>query len=651
MRPPLSATKALCGTVADLESRATAALDSEPSKAHYHFGDGQGQGPLVVCPARPLSLTYHLGRGLPIQPMRVPVLVSRWFLGVACGAAPLCASLIVVLCLASGARSEQPRPAPPSPALRAAIRLYQAQQYQQAAQDLEALRQKEPQEARAPYYLALCYEKLGRPDDAIVQLQAARNLDPTGTLVSSADFQTTLDRLQKAAAQAHTQETGSALEQARQKISEGDPISGLSLLYDAQRLRPRDAAVRYQIGQAYLALGWHRQALAAFEKAKELDPKVGFAPPDEFAAKMEEAKAKAEPPPAPHDVARAKNLLGQAKTQYGSGNVEAALSLLLEARGADPLLPEVYYQLGLCYFALERMDQARAALQAAQELDPSVSFAPKAEFRDLLRRLGPAPSAPTEIPAPPIAAAQPARPLDFEGALNLMRHSAGGVFNLALKPYMPAGALEALQHLVGVLNNRGLRVYAVVLDPEGGLSAQQFADRAAERLGLGRGREIIAIDPHSIACASGDLPALEVQSLVREARLTFQREPHVAALELTRSLGERSLALRRRGILRRLLIVVPVLLLLLWALWMVRRRSLREQAHLARLRARVEWMLYRAKGRLPAAETAQARFQRAQQLFDQAGAAESREEAIALLSEALPLAEECAREAEEGAET
>ncbi len=554
----------------------------------------------------------------------------------------------LVLALATCAYGQQP-PAPPkpSPALRAAIRLYDAQQYLPASQRLEELLQEEPQEPRVPYYLALCYEKLNRPDDAIVQLQQARNLDPNGHMVATADFQTVLERLSKAAAQAHAQESKSTLAQAQALIAKGDPVSALSLLYDAQRLRPEDAAVRYQIGLVYLALGWHQQALAALEMAKQLDPRLSFATSEEFAQKMEQARAKAEPSPAARDPARATKLLTQAKAEYATGNVETALSHLLEARSADPTRAETYYQLGLCYFALERNEQARAALLAAQELDPGISFASKEEFREVMRKLGAPPEAAAALPLYPSAEAKPARPLDFAGALHLMRRSAGGVFNFALKPFLAVGALEVLQHSVGALNRRGLRIYLVILDSAMEMTPAQFTERAADQLPLSHGRQIITMDDSTIACASGDLPASAVETLLERAQRAFVGEPEVAALELIRSLAQRSLALRRKAALRRAAFALLPVLLLLWGALAWHRRCAREDTQLARLRARVEWMLYRARGHLPPADPAEARFQRAQQLFEEAAAATSRKQALALLREALPLAEESARQAEE----
>lgn len=544
----------------------------------------------------------------------------------------------------------QPKPNPPvsrpSPALRAAIRLFQTQQYAPAATELEALLQKEPQEPRVPYYLAQCYEKLTRPDDAVVQWQRARNLDPEAAVIPAADFQKLLDRLTTAAAQAHAQESKSTLAQAEGMIAKGDPITALSLLYDVRRLQPESAAVRYRIGLAYLALGWQRQALAAFEKAKQLDPNISFAAREEFTQKVQEAQTKAQPSPAPLDVARATQLLTQAKSEYAAGNAESALSHLLEARSADPLRAETYYQLGLCYFALERTEQARASLLAAQELDPKITFAPKEEFRAVMRKLGAPPTVPTAppMPSPEI---KPAKPLDFAGALTLMRHSTGGVFNFALKAALPVGGLEVVQQSAAVLNRQGAHIYVAILDSAMEMTAAQFVQRAADQLPLGRGRQIIALDESAIACASGDVPLAEVQSLLRKAQEAFRREPDVAALQLMRSLADRSLALRREGARRRLLLAAPAVLVLAWLGWHLYQRRAREEARLARLRARVEWMLYRAKDRLPQTAPAQERYQRAQGLFQQAAAAQTRSEALLLLSEALPLAEEAAREAEE----
>ena len=146
-------------------------------------------------------------------------------------------------------------------------------------------------------------------------------------------------------------------------LRQGEAADAVEDLAEAARLAPGDAAVLSRYAQALLAAGKPKQALAALEQLRELDPEV----PDlafmeglaqlrlahwpEAVAQLEVARSEAP------DSARVALLLGTAYQE--SGSVPEAEKEFAEALVLDPTLePQVRYLRAIA--AAERKDRASA---------------------------------------------------------------------------------------------------------------------------------------------------------------------------------------------------------------------------------------------------------------------------------------------------
>jgi len=489
------------------------------------------------------------------------------------------------------------------------------------------------------------------------QMQTARNLDPYFKVLPRQEFEAHLARLQKEWDQARQAHKQSALQKGEEALAKGDPITALSHLYDAQRLEPSNARVRYLTGLACLALGWSQPALNAFEKARSLDPKLSFVARAEWEAKLAEAKAGAQQVgPAQAEVARARQLRQQAEQQLGKGEAEAALSSLQLARSLNPEDPATYYSLARCYLALERFAAARAALEAAKELDPRLHFAAREEFarveKEIQEKAPPPTVAPPPPPPPP---APPTRPLDFDDAIKALRRGPALVADFSTRTPLRNGDRSALQRIVEQGRAQDVALRFAVIDREMKLPAASFAEQAAAELGLKRGELLIVADETTLAAVSGDLPRSEIAGLLGEARATFRQDRIVAMLQLAHALIERvqETTARRRWLARLLTFALTVASLTAIALplrrrWLATRSRQRVEARTQFLFQQVERLLAAcAPESVPKATLD--RWWRAQSLLDTAkrlppaAAANNLHEAAALLEECLREAKDLAK--------
>lgn len=170
----------------------------------------------------------------------------------------------------------------------------------------------------------------------------------------------------------------------------GAPDRAVAVLQEAVKDHPGSALARAHLAQALFAQGNARGALAEFREALRLSPDDPKALNNLAAAihyndgDLDEALALAQ---------RARDLEpGNAQildtlgwVYHRRGDHAAALPSVQTAVALQPELPILRYHLGAILAALDRPDEARAALQSA--LAAGVEFQGHAEARDLLQRL------------------------------------------------------------------------------------------------------------------------------------------------------------------------------------------------------------------------------------------------------------------------
>ena len=125
----------------------------------------------------------------------------------------------------------------------------------------------------------------------------------------------------------------------------------------AIELDPKDAYPHNGLGNVYWALGCYDEAIAAYQRAIELDPKVA----------------------APH------NGLGNVYAQMG--RYDEAIAAYQRAIELDPNYAHPYHGLGNVYSDLGRYEEAIAAYQRAIELDPKDAY-PHNGLGNVYRALG-----------------------------------------------------------------------------------------------------------------------------------------------------------------------------------------------------------------------------------------------------------------------
>lgn len=214
-------------------------------------------------------------------------------------------------------------------------------------------------------------------------------------------------------------------------IAAGQYTSALKELLEAERLTPDDPKVQYLLGVSYHGKGLYDQAISRFQKAITLkpdDPEVHnflgavyleLGRTDEAIASFKLALSNIlyETPTATHyNLGKAyfqKGNYEESLAQYKSavdadpysvlmpliqkemgmvfmkkGDFRQAINHLRKSLELSPSLAEAHYRLGECHRALDNLDEARTAFQAAANLAPETEFGRKA--RENLDRLPPA---------------------------------------------------------------------------------------------------------------------------------------------------------------------------------------------------------------------------------------------------------------------
>jgi tetratricopeptide (TPR) repeat protein len=181
----------------------------------------------------------------------------------------------------------------------------------------------------------------------------------------------------------------------------------------ARRINPQDAGAHSNLGVVFYHKGLIEEAIAAFERALELDPLMqvaqrnlqvayfhtGYferlltelqarlaADPEDLAARRRLARAYLHTDNIPAAIAEWSRLLERepaelshslnlAQAEYRRGNAEAALGYLERARLQAPDDPRVQLRRGEIYYRQGRTAEARSALERAVVLDPGLAEA------------------------------------------------------------------------------------------------------------------------------------------------------------------------------------------------------------------------------------------------------------------------------------
>jgi tetratricopeptide (TPR) repeat protein len=170
----------------------------------------------------------------------------------------------------------------------------------------------------------------------------------------------------------------------------GDLDGALAKLQEAVGLDPGLAPAHYVMGKIYERKGMLPEAIAAAEKAVELNGEDARALVLRYdlyqragdAAKAQEALAALT---AKAPAAAAKALYQQGKALFDAGRTKEAKALLEQAVAADPANGRVYYELGLCHVNLNEIPQAKAAFEKFLAQAPDDPEAPMA--REMLSAL------------------------------------------------------------------------------------------------------------------------------------------------------------------------------------------------------------------------------------------------------------------------
>jgi tetratricopeptide (TPR) repeat protein len=153
-------------------------------------------------------------------------------------------------------------------------------------------------------------------------------------------------------------------ERAEKDVSAGKYDAALNGYVDAYALSPNPEYL-LRAGECYYALDRYDDAIATLTKYLEIVPAHQVAGRNAAEKALKDARdAK--------DIDTARQLFEKAEVQYGIQNYEAALDNYKKSYELS-LAPELLYNLGQCYRALKRYDEAKKSYQAflRQKSDPN----------------------------------------------------------------------------------------------------------------------------------------------------------------------------------------------------------------------------------------------------------------------------------------
>ena len=201
---------------------------------------------------------------------------------------------------------------------------------------------------------------MGTGKDAVAQAQAAVNAQATPLALAAL-----------ARAQVRTQDPAAALQSAEKAVAAG---ATSAVAHEAR-------------GDALLALGRKDDAVAAYRKALELDPKgsrarVGLATALSAAGKHAEAVAEAKKVTAAEEKnAEAFAALGLALLGETPGNWTAAIAEAQQGAFLNPKSANVQVAVGRIFEAAGNLDQAKQAYERAQTIDPGANMPASVQLR------------------------------------------------------------------------------------------------------------------------------------------------------------------------------------------------------------------------------------------------------------------------------
>jgi tetratricopeptide (TPR) repeat protein len=242
----------------------------------------------------------------------------------------------------------------------------------------------EPRDAAVLYNVAVCLERLGRPDQARVWYGQVLDLEAGHARAAEA-----LKRLRKAGAGA----PGEAARQAHQAFLMGRLDQAVAAYEGAIRQDPGDARLRYNLAICYERRGETAAAVEAYRRVLSLEP--GHPGAQEALRRLVPEK----PPASSLEVGDQRFLQGEYRDALEAYRAQEA-----SGEADAPML----YRMGLCH---ERLGERKAALQkfrSALKLDPRFEEAKAAVVRLEAESRPAAPAAQTiPVPGAPAAPVEP----------------------------------------------------------------------------------------------------------------------------------------------------------------------------------------------------------------------------------------------------
>lgn len=151
---------------------------------------------------------------------------------------------------------------------------------------------------------------------------------------------------------------------------EGDAEQNVAVLERRLGEEPNDSVALRRLAAIYEGRGQMEKALGLYEHALKLNPKA-VVPllrlADYYGLRLHQRDKALEYAKRAHNAAPGDPVVGQAlgRLVYEAGDHKWALSLLQESARRQPRQPELLYDLGCCYYALGRTNEAGIALRDA----------------------------------------------------------------------------------------------------------------------------------------------------------------------------------------------------------------------------------------------------------------------------------------------